>query len=251
MNTIILMYHAIYRNEAELASLIATEDRPYAVSRESFQRQLSMVVDQLAKDKRRDIIISFDDGHISNHSIALPELEKYGLKAIFFITTDFMRERPYFCRPEQIKSLYEAGMEIGSHGASHCFLDDDLSREELLSEFADSKSALEEATGSPVVSISFPGGRYSRDSVSLACGCGFSRFYGSRAGINDNLGTDEASPLRRVAIRRTTSDSEFLQIISANGSYYSKIAVKQALKSGLRKLLGNRLYHGLYKSVSG
>ncbi|MCB1754542.1 MAG: polysaccharide deacetylase family protein [Gammaproteobacteria bacterium] len=251
MKTIVLMYHGLFEDQRDLEKSISQEDRPYAVLRENFRRQLSLIKQAQANNPDTQIVLTFDDGHISNFSMALPDLQAAGLGAWFFITTDFMRAREHFCRPEHLAAMHEAGMIIGSHGVSHSFLDRDLAEQALRREFSDSRLALEAAISSPVSSISFPGGRYSEDSVKLARDCGYRHLFGSRVGVNKALEDKGREPIRRVAIRKSTSDTEFQKIISADMAYYSTIAAKQSLKSGLRKLLGNRLYHGLYKSVAG
>jgi peptidoglycan/xylan/chitin deacetylase (PgdA/CDA1 family) len=45
----------------------------------------------------RSLIISFDDGYADNSCKAVPILKKYGLKAVFFITTDYIGSfRPFW-----------------------------------------------------------------------------------------------------------------------------------------------------------
>ncbi len=252
MKTIVLMYHGLYESDTDLGVYISKEDQPYAVSREKFRRHLALIQRKNVPEKAdTKVILTFDDGHISNHRMALPDLCDFKMTAYFFVTSDFMRLRDHFCRSEQIRELHNAGMIIGAHGVSHRFLDDDLSIDELKLEFSQSKSTLEQAIGTSVNSISFPGGRYSEDSMGLAKAAGFEQLFGSRTGINHGSFIEWRQPIQRVAIRKTTTDLEFSKIISADAGYYSKIAIKQTIKIGLRKTLGNRLYHGLYKSIAG
>ncbi len=252
MKSIVLMYHGLYESESELTSKITDEDRPYAVSKDTFKWQMERVKERNNSNKSdQTILITFDDGHISNYTIALPLLSELELSAYFFVTTNFMKSRDHFCRPEHVKELHMNGMEIGSHGVSHRFLDKDLSTLELNEEFQKSKDDLEQVIGQSLSSISFPGGRYCKESLSLALEIGYQELFGSRYGINDGVRRNNPHPLMRVAIRSSTGHSEFNRIIEADTRLYHQAAIKQFLKSALRNTLGNKLYHGLYKSLAG
>lgn len=249
MKQVVLMYHGLYEDEAELQTKVNAEDRPYAVSRAAFRRQLAMIKSSLRECPDLEIVLTFDDGHISNRTMAMPDLVEHGLTGVFFITTGFMREREHFCRVDDIKALHDAGMQVGSHGDSHRFFDD-MDEQAMRAELARSRSELESASGAPVCSLSFPGGRYNAMSLQLAEEAGFTELHGSKPGINDSAQHKRRSPLKRVAVRNSTGDDEFLQIIRGNRLHYTRVVAIQSAKQLLRKVLGNRLYHGLYKSVA-
>ena len=251
MKTVVLMYHGLYESEHDLQQSITAEDRPYAVERAAFKKHLALIKQQNDQPNGPKIVITFDDGHISNHSMALADLQEAGLTAYFFVTSKFSEKRDFFCRAEHLADLHSAGMVVGSHGVTHRFLDDDLSDDELRGELVDSASYLKAAIGEEVTSISFPGGRYSANSVTLARECGYRQLFGSHCGVNDSFESTCLEPILRVALKRTTDLAEIKQILTADSMYYSKITLKQFLKTSLRKILGNNLYHGLYKSLAG
>lgn len=132
---IILMYHALYEKETELAAIVP-EDRPYAISVASFQRHLECITRQgipiispdllelktLENGIQPGVLLTFDDGHASNYHYAYPLLREYGIKAIFFVTSDFISSRPGFLTWDMICELSKEGMVIGSHGKTHLFL---------------------------------------------------------------------------------------------------------------------------------
>ncbi len=39
---------------------------------------------------KKSVIVTFDDGHESDYTLALPLLRKFNFKATFFITTDWI-----------------------------------------------------------------------------------------------------------------------------------------------------------------
>jgi len=57
-------------------------------------------------------------------------------------------------------------------------------------------------------------------------------------------------PLARVAIRRNTTTDSFKRMINHDVAYYRRVQLLQRLKQSVKGLLGNRLYHGLYKSLT-
>jgi len=126
------MYHALHRDGD--SALIDAEDLPYAVSESQFLQQLDQLQDkhcapmppanQVGLAQMPDVIITFDDGHSSNHQIAMPHLLERGLRAHVFVTTGFIGKRPGFCEPEQVTEMSQRGLVIGAHGTSHQFFDD-------------------------------------------------------------------------------------------------------------------------------
>lgn len=57
-------------------------------------------------------------------------------------------------------------------------------------------------------------------------------------------------PLQRVAIRCSTQLDEFRRIISRDPAWFRRKHFNSQVKQITRQVLGNRLYHGLYKSIS-
>ena len=71
------------------------------------------------------VIITFDDGYENNYTEAFPLLKKYGFRGNFYVVgndvgkvknQDGMKKYMTF---DQIKEMYDQGMEIGSHSMSH------------------------------------------------------------------------------------------------------------------------------------
>lgn len=42
------------------------------------------------------VLVTFDDGYRDNHDVALPILQKHGVRAVFFVTTNYLTERRLF-----------------------------------------------------------------------------------------------------------------------------------------------------------
>src|SRR5262249_6155724 len=42
------------------------------------------------------LLVTFDDGYLDNYEHALPVLQRTGMRAVFFVSTDFMRRRKLF-----------------------------------------------------------------------------------------------------------------------------------------------------------
>lgn len=251
--SVVLMYHALYSGED--TSRIDAEDLPYAVSTENFVRQL----DRMAKKKigllngktseLPDVVITFDDGHISNYDLAMPLLAERGLTAYIFVTGNFVGQRPHFCQPKHLEKMARGGMEIGSHGMTHLFFDD-LSDDQAECELRQSMQQLSEQCGQRVKSISYPGGRYHRRTVEISRSAGYAQLFGSTVGTLKQSDLMAIPPLNRVAIRRGTTLDEFDRIINADAAYFAIAQTKHKAKTLVKRTLGNRLYHGLYKSIS-
>ncbi len=251
--SIVLMYHALHPDND--LSQVDIEDQPYAVSVSTFKEHLAELanfnVGLFSGDVNAelpDVVITFDDGHISNHELALPILEEAGMKAYFFVTTHFVQSREYFCRPEQLKDFTRAGMVVGSHGVSHQFLAD-LPPDAVKHELVHSRRTLQDWLDEEITTISYPGGRYTASTMVEARNAGYQQIFDST--FDSVSATDLASrkALARVAIRRTTTAADFRSMITHDVPFFRRVQRAQWIKQSVKKALGNRLYHGLYKSL--
>lgn len=245
------MYHGLYQDEEDLKR-IDPEDRPYAISVDQFSQQLKVLnryssgfLQPEAADNPQ-VIVTFDDGHVSNYDRALPLLLDCGVKACFFVTSDFVNQRQYFCSSAQLREMADAGMVIGGHGKTHRFFAD-LAPDIAVEEFTASKKFLEDATGHGVHTMSFPGGRYSPDNIGQAQNCGYREIYGSGFGPVALRAGSCISPINRIALKQTTSLESFQQIVAGDRQYYARESVKSSCKTLVKRVLGNNRYHALYK----
>ncbi len=247
--SVVLMYHALYANDD--TSSIDSDDLPYAVSESDFIEQMEFLkaysVGLWSETNLPEVIITFDDGHVSNHDIALPILKELGFKAYFFVTSDFVGNRTGFCQAEHLQNLVREEMVIGSHGQTHRFFDD-LANDEAIAELDNSKRLLERITGKDIQSLSFPGGRFNSETLRHCAGKRLFLLFGSEFGRVRPTGGGQV--VNRIAIRRNTSIEEFKQIIEQDQKYYFTQTAKYRCKQVLKRVLGNQHYHGLYKLLS-
>jgi hypothetical protein len=92
---------------------VTDEDEPlYRLSRETFASLLQAIV-VTREGSDLPIAITFDDGNESDALIALPELAKRNLKAIFFIVGGRIG-MPHYLDRAALRDLVSAGMETKS-----------------------------------------------------------------------------------------------------------------------------------------
>jgi len=118
------------------------------------------------------LVITFDDGYRDNYAFAAAELERVGLPATFFVTTDFIGSAtvPRWDEDADVKSewmtwdevidLDQRGFDIGAHTKSHVNLR--LSAEkDVRDEVEGSKAVIEEKLGHDISNFAYPYGRRS------------------------------------------------------------------------------------------
>ena len=151
----VLMYHGLHAGQHARGRY----DSVYSVHPDEFARQLDWLLDSghhtvrinptLAQTTattgtRRPVLITFDDGDVSNIEVAMPRLLERGMAAEFFITSDFI-DQPGMLSSRDVRSLADAGMGIGAHGKSHRFLED-LDQKDLEAELEHSRLRLSSIT---------------------------------------------------------------------------------------------------------
>lgn len=109
---------------------------------------------QLIPDKV--VVLTFDDETISQFTYALPELDKYGFKAVFSIMTVTLDKLGYMTR-EQVKELSDKGHVIANHTWDHHNVTKYKS-EDWVTQLARPGADLERITGKPVDYFVYPFG---------------------------------------------------------------------------------------------
>jgi peptidoglycan/xylan/chitin deacetylase (PgdA/CDA1 family) len=172
----------------------------------------------------RRVVLTFDDGYRGVKESALPALRARGFAATVFVVADrtggvndWDGETPGepLLAADEIQALYGAGIEIGSHGATHRALtrldDADLARE-----VAGSRETLERITGAPVTSFCYPYGDFDDRVVEAVRAAG----YGAATVIRGGISKDLSDPfrLKRVAVRGTHTRLDFLLALTRGRS---------------------------------
>jgi len=160
------------------------DDSPDKVSTAQFESQIKYLKDncrvitfsEAIRIKERNVkssdavIITFDDGYIDNYINVVPILNKYGLKACFFISTDLIDCNNYKseCIAKRwkfqgmnwtdIKDLHTQGFDLGAHTCSHPNLIT-LPYDKAIWEIFESKNKIENVIGRPIEYFAYPYGK--------------------------------------------------------------------------------------------
>ncbi len=180
------------------------------------------------------VSLSFDDGFISNHKIAMEILARRNIKALFFIcpgllalsgedqlesvSENIMRGRSVAPEPlmnwDQIKELHAAGHTIGAHTLTHRDLTT-LDPKQLNQEILASGDAISERLDVPVDWFAYPFGEIGNiDQQSMAVIR--SRYRFCRSGVR-GLNTPQTSPYGLHAEHIDLTASLAYQMLAAEG----------------------------------
>ena len=224
---LIVYYHRVLPKE--IMKNLAVNDN--FINTETFERQLELfsrkyhcvtdidIAQSIKNGSRldpRSVCITFDDGFADNYKYVFPLLEKYGLRAVFYIATSKIRlneRNKEFMSWEELKELVSHGHSIGAHTISHQPLSR-LSPEEVEMEIAGSKRELEDKLNICVVSFAYPHGK-AEDIPAAICEpilkkYGFSMAVTTLGGFVPRLGTFNPFLMNRIGFSRIEPFSFFL-----------------------------------------
>lgn len=166
-------------------------ERPYWIST-AFFRELA---DLLASPEARHILITFDDGNLSDLEIAAPILAEKGLHARIFVLTGRLQSAGYLA-PGHLRELQQMGFTIGSHGVDHVNWAEQ-SPQDLTHETAQSRAQLQDITSTEVDEAAIPFGSYNKSVLKAIKAAGY-----SVAWTSDGGNTNPAAFLRpRLSVR--------------------------------------------------
>ncbi|HEY6630832.1 MAG TPA: polysaccharide deacetylase family protein [Rhizobiaceae bacterium] len=186
----------------------------YWISEDRFRN----VLDRIAGHGDRDcLLITFDDGNLSDLSIAAPELLQRGLVAEFFVLTGRLGT-PGSLAAGDVRLLTHMGMRIGSHGISHRDWTS-LPAGELDDELRESKEVLEAISRGPIRSAAIPFGRYNASVLATLRRAGYESAYSTDGGSMGTTGF-----LRpRTSIRHDTDDAALERILSGRMPAWNRL----------------------------
>ncbi len=243
----ILTYHSI----DDSGSVVSTSAQKFReqvrhLSEEGFRvMTVGEVVACLRNDTpvpERAVSIAFDDGYGNVFTDAYPILQEYGFTATVFLITDYcgrhsdwpgnlptLARRPLLSWP-QIGEMRQNGIEFGAHTRTHPDLTL-LARPQLVDEISQSKSEIEDRTGSAVKTFAYPYGRHNNEVRAVvqehfdgACSTDL-----GRVGLGSDLYL-----LRRFDMYYLSRPSLFRKLETAELNAY--LQLRQALR-GLRQFL--------------
>ena len=153
-------------------------DTTYYVSPDLFDKQLNLLyqwgyrtisvellvkaIQQGAELPPKPILLTFDDGSETIYENALSLMRKYKFTGVSYIVRNYVGTGNYM-DADQIRALYAASWEIGSHSLSHRDLTANPSRQ--MDEIVESRRRLEALLGLPILSFAYPFGAYDSDSL--------------------------------------------------------------------------------------
>ena len=190
--------------------------------------------------------ITFDDGHLSNLTEALPILTAHRISAHFFITAGWTGTRPGFMQPSHLRELHAAGQHIGAHGLTHALLTH-CSPAELDQELRVARLTLEHILGAPVTTISLPGGRFNNSVLEACWGAGYTQIFTSIPKAESSI---SARCLGRLNLRADATVPWLTSLLDPTTGTLHRIERTDRLKTTAKHLLGDTVYRRLWSLVN-
>lgn len=219
----ILMYHYISQPPENADKY----RRDLSISPNGFKAQMQYLVDQgyetidlydlsLAIVGKKElppkpVIVTMDDGYRDNYENAFPILQELGLKATFFIVTEFVDlGNPNYMDWRMIEEMAAAGMRFEPHSKTHPNLTGH-ERDFIIWELLGSAETLEAHIKYRPRYLAYPGGWYNDEIQQIVAELDFwgavTTAYGLSHGYNDRF------EWSRIRIRDTTTIAELADMI--------------------------------------
>jgi peptidoglycan/xylan/chitin deacetylase (PgdA/CDA1 family) len=240
---LVLNYHL-------LSDYAGDANGPFCVSSAAFVKQLNAI-----KEKKIPVvslaalingtfaghfgvILTFDDGNVSDFHIAYPALQEHNLTASFFPVVNNIGNGGYVAWQQLREIARNDDFTIGSHGLSHISLIT-LSKHEQQHELECSKALIEWRIGRGVKYFAAPYGLYSKAMVKLTREVGYKALMTTTPKVN--VSVTRPFLVHRWNIRRRTSLEAFKRMLEGNGSISPVISLAFACKRYVKAILGRRV----------
>jgi peptidoglycan/xylan/chitin deacetylase (PgdA/CDA1 family) len=167
------------------------------------------LMDYLTKGKSlpsKPVMLTFDDTRLDQYTAALPEMNKYDFKGVFFVMTVSLG-RPGYMSTDQVKRLSDQGNVIGSHTWDHHNVKK-YTGEDWNIQVAKPSKQLQNITGKPVDYFAYPFGLWNKEAIAGLKKFGFKAVFQ----LSDHL--DDKDPLysiRRIIVPGSWSGKGMLR----------------------------------------
>jgi len=239
----ILLYHRLIRKADAEAGRVDDGERIWTSYDTVFAAQMERLCDEgftaldlddylhirsgAAPLPAKPVIITFDDGYLSNYTLAYPALVRNSQKATIFVALepdDHTRKQVEgidgFLTPEQMKEMSTHGVSIQSHSLTHPILTE-LSREAVEFELAESRRRLEAITGKPVRHLAIPRAGYSREIRAQARGLGYATVCCNNKG--SSTGWSDPLALPRIVVDRDMDAGELVRALTPASGFLLRV----------------------------
>lgn len=221
----VLCYHAIKDGPA----------KGYDVSEKTFRKQLEFLkrngnqtisLEQFVQWKSgrmrlpsKAVLISFDDGDVSNYDKAYPVLKGYGFTATLFIPAGSL-DMPGKLSSQQAREMLDNGFSIGSHGHAHMPILR-MGKDSSEKEIQVSKSVLREKLGTDIAFFAYPYGYFNSPGKQEVADAGYAGAFTVIPGLNTR-GTNDFELKRLLMHDGLVAMSEFRKLLEGDALELSK-----------------------------
>lgn len=188
--------------------------------------------------------VTFDDGHHSQFQHALPLLERFEVKAVFFVTVGWTGKHPDYMTWPQLQELVARGHRVQAHGWSHRFLTQ-CSPSDLEQELRRPRQELEDRLGAGVDALSCPGGRWNARVLEACRQAGYRNVYTSDPWPLERKKGDLLL-IGRIGVTREMRESDLRRLAETGGRPAPADRLWHATKRLARRLVGDKAYHRLW-----
>lgn len=211
-------------------------EKKYWVRQAEFRKQLERIrqtgfsvypLEELTREaagpdyQANSLILTFDDGLLSQYEIAFPLLVEFKATACFFVNTSTVG-LPGFLTWAQMLEMQRAGMSFHSHGHDHVYLPW-LSPSMLERQLMESKRILEDRLGSSVRFLSAPFGELNGRVAEMAKSLGYEAICNSRS-----WPARPGNPIiNRVAVYANTTVENFERLMAGDPTSYAMRAARE------------------------
>ena len=173
---VVLMYHDVVSEVYPRSGFQRVGAIQYTLTAEQFEAHVRENCQETGHGL--PLVFTFDDGGSSFYTLIADILERYGLRGMFFISSDYLGQEN-FLTVEQVRELDRRGHIIGSHSHTHPRNISLLSQSECLREWTESRRILETIVAHPVTAASVPGGATSGLVIDCMVEAGYDAIYTS------------------------------------------------------------------------
>lgn len=238
-----LLYHELVAGESAYT---------YAMQTSEFARQVELVRRVQAEGGTGLAPeLTFDDGHESNATEAMPVLERAGVRAHFFITAGWTGTRAGYMGWPALRELAAAGHTIGAHGMTHTLLTHcDVTM--LERELGGARRRLEDGLGQAVRTMSLPGGRLNRRVLEACRTAGYLRVFTSEPRVWVTRAANVEGPERvgRLNIRGDATVAWMERLLDPGTGTLARLERMDRIKGAAKRLLGDALYRRVWSMVN-